>query len=97
MKLPDFGKLTLRLFGAVTRTEHLLMQEFKVPAKSKLRGKTKTDIVRDSGVVIVGMKSPKQKRYNINVGFHQKVKSGNLLIMGTNKQLSEFQKQSKRK
>ena len=97
MKISDFGKLTLRLLGHVTRTEHLLMQEYKISSKSKLMGHTKINVVRDTGVVVVGIKSSKQKRYRINVGFNEKLKTGSLLLMGTGKQLSEFEKLATKK
>ena len=35
MGIPDFGRLTAQIFGNVSRTEHLLLQEFKVKKGSK--------------------------------------------------------------
>ncbi|GEM_PF-7116219 len=91
MGIPDFGKLTAQLFGNVSRTEHLLLQEFKVKKGDKITKKTKFDILKDTGIVIMGMKGEKAKRYSINVGLKTKAKPGSILAMGTNTQLNEFE------
>ena len=92
MGIPDFSRLTAQLFGNVSRTEHLMLQEFRIKKGSKLTKKTKFDILKETGVVIMGMKSGNAKRYSINVAFKTKMKPGSLLLMGTNKQLNEFER-----
>ncbi|MBI2575108.1 hypothetical protein HYV82_04455 [Candidatus Woesearchaeota archaeon] len=92
MGIPNFGRLTAQLFGNVARTEHLLLQEFKVNTGDKLTKKTKFDILKDTGIVIMGMKRGKEKRYSINIGLKAKVKPGSMLAMGTNTQLNEFER-----
>ncbi len=96
MKMPDFGKITLRLLGNVARTEHLVLQEFKVKKGSKLTKKTKLDIVKDTGVIIMAEKRSRSKRYSINMPFKAKIKSGNIIAMGTARQLDEFEKYKRR-
>lgn len=91
MGIPDFGKLTAQIFGNVARTEHLLLQEFSVKKGSKLTRKSKFDLLKDTGIVIMGMRSGKQKRYSINVGLKAKIRAGSILAMGTNTQLNEFE------
>ncbi len=96
MRIPDFGKITMRLFGAVSRTEHLVLQEIKVRGNSRLRKKTKFDIVRDTGIIVMAARPVRAKRFKINVAFKSKIKPGSILVMGTNKQLNDFEKYSRR-
>ncbi len=96
MKIPDFGKITLRLLGNVARTEHLVLQEFKVKKGSKLTKKTKLDIVKDTGVIIMGEKRQRSRRYSINMPFKARIKAGSIIAMGTNKQLDEFEKYARK-
>lgn len=92
MNIPNIAKLTLKLFGNVARTEHLLIQERRVKKKSRLTKRTKFDIVRDTGVIVMGMKSSRAKRYTIDVPFKAKIKPGSILLMGTNTQLNELER-----
>ncbi|MBI4438449.1 hypothetical protein HY640_00790 [Candidatus Woesearchaeota archaeon] len=97
MKLPDFGKIVLRLFGNVTRKEHLLLQEFKVSRRSPLKRKTKMELVRDTGTVIMGIKKTTAKRYTMNMPFNTRINQGSILVLGTNKQLNELEKYTRAK
>ncbi|MBI2134235.1 hypothetical protein HYU11_06180 [Candidatus Woesearchaeota archaeon] len=96
MRIPDFGKITMRLFGNIARTEHLLLQEIKVKKGSKLTKRTKFEIVRDTGVIVMAAKSPRSKRYMINVPFKSRIKAGSIIAMGTVKQLNEFEQYTRK-
>ena len=97
MKIPNFAKIALNLFGNVTRTEHLLLQDYKARKGHPITRKTKLEILKDTGVVVMGRKTSRQKRYMINVPFKAKVKAGSLLLMGTNSQLNNFEKNARKK
>lgn len=96
MKVPDFGKIALRFFGSVARTEHLVLQEMKIKKGSKLAKLTKFDIVKDTGVIIMAAKPAKAKRYKLNIPFKSRIRPGNIIAMGTEKQLNAFEKYSRK-
>ncbi len=95
--MPDFGKATLRLFGSVARSERLLLQEFRVRPRSPLTRKSKLEIVRDTGIVVMAARGSKGRRYTLEIPFKAKIRPGSLLIMGTNRQLDEFEGYSGRR
>jgi len=94
--MPDFAKMKMQLLGDVAKTEHLLLQEIPVKTRSKLSKKTKLDIVRDTGIIVMAAKEGKAKRYKVNVPFKSKTKPGSIIVMGTNRQLDEFEKYAMR-
>ncbi len=96
MKIPDLGSITARFLGNVARTEHLVLQEINVRKGSTLSKKTKLDILKDTGIVIMAAKTAKAKRYSIDIPFKWKVKPGSLIAMGTAKQLDEFERYAKK-
>ncbi len=95
-KIPPLAKLTVRLFGRVTQREHLLIQEYHMKKGNFWTGKTKTDIARDTGVIVTGTKKA-GKRFGLNVPFQKRLKPGTYLLMGTNSELNSFEKKSKSK
>ncbi len=70
--------------------DNLVLKEVGVKARSPLNNKTKADILKRQGIVVMAMKD-RSGNYKTGIEFHQKIKSGDiLLLMGTPKELKKY-------